>query len=105
MAAIEDLCSRGHNLQVLLFQYPITTVKALCQAADWNKKVAVYLQAQATTIAVSNSLDSAFGKGKSKILDKFYKSLFRQRSKNTDDAAKKILGAFNLPSKEIEDGN
>ena len=107
MVGLEELCSRGHDLYKLITQYPISTVKSLIEASQWNKRVDVLLQSQAITVGVSNSLDAAFGKGKGKVLDKFEKSLFKQfsRSKDSKDAKKKILGAFGLPSREPVDGD
>lgn len=107
MVGLEQLCSRGHDLYRLTTEYPISTVKSLIEASQWNKRVDVLLQAQGVTVAVSNSLDAAFGKGKGKVLDKFEKSLFKQfqRSKDSKDARKKILGAFGLPDREPVDGD
>lgn len=106
LVGLEELCARGHDLNRLITEYPISIVRGLIEAVQWNKRVDLYLHAQAVSVAVSSSLDSAFSKGKGKILDKYYKSLFKrpQRSKNADDAANKILGAFGIPSRS-GDGN
>jgi len=106
MTGLEELCSRGHDLNKLVYSYPISVVKALIEAVQWNKRIDILLHAQAVAVGVSNSLDSAFGKGKGKILDKFQKSLFKasKRSKNSEDAANKILGAFGLPNRTIQNG-
>lgn len=107
MVGLEILCSRGHDLTRLITEYPISVVKSLIDAAQWNQRVDLFLQAQAVMIGVSSSLDSAFGKGRGKILEKFHKTLFKEvkKSKNVDDAANKILGAFNLPGRGQIDGD
>lgn len=106
MVTVEELCSRGHDLNKLITEYPISLVRSLIEASQWNKRMDLLLQAQAITIGVSNSLDGAFGKGKGKILEKFEKALFKgfDRSKNIDEAANKILGIFNVPDIGQKDG-
>lgn len=106
MVGLEELCARGHDLHRLVTEYPISVVRGLVEAVHWNKRMDLYLHAQGVTIAVSSALDSAFSKGKGKILDKYYKSLFKMsaRSKGTDDAADKMLGAFGIPPRK-EHGN
>ena len=105
MVGLEGLCARGHDLHRLIDEYPISVVRSLIEASQWNKKVDLFTYAQATTMAVSHALDCAFSKGKGKVLDKFQKALFKktERSKNTKDAQNKLLGAFGLP--RMKDGD
>lgn len=107
MVGIEELCSRGHDLNKLITEYPISIVRSLIESSQWNKRVDLFLQAQAITVGVSNSLDAAFGKGRGKILDKFEKALFKdtKKSKNVDEAANKILGVFGVPGRSDVDAD
>lgn len=101
MVGLEELCSRGHDLNRLITEYPISLVKGLIEASQWNTKVEMLISAQGISAGVSNALDGAFSKGKGKVLQKFQKNIFKKinRSKNVEDAAKKMLGAFGIPSK------
>lgn len=56
------------------------------------------LSTQGHAIAVSHALDAAFSKGKGKILQKFQESLFKEKSVSKDsvDAGKQMMGAFNF---------
>lgn len=83
---------RGHTLHDLLCVYPISTLNDLTKAARENDRDAHVAQTNGVLSAVMQSLDSAFNKGKGKIMKKYLDRMYpAKKSKDIDDATDKLM--------------
>jgi len=69
--ALEVLVSRGHNLRLLLHEYPVDLVFNLHQAALENQRTELKTHTLGVSVAVMNAIDTALGDGKGKIMEKW----------------------------------
>lgn len=93
------MISRGHSLENLLHEYPIDLVLNLHRAALENRKAELKGKVLGLSIAVINALDLAFGGGKGKILEKWFKAVDssdgkRDRSRRCSSLSSKALAFF-----------
>ncbi len=93
------MISRGHSLQALLHEYPIDLVLNLHRAALENRKAELKGKVLGLSIAVINALDLAFGGGKGKILEKWFKAVDssdgkRDRPQRCSSLSPKALAFF-----------
>ncbi|MHC4708681.1 MAG: hypothetical protein ACYS8I_16555 [Planctomycetota bacterium] len=86
------MVARGHSLHDLLCVYPISTLNDLTKAARENDRDFHVAQTNGVLSAVMQSLDSAFNKGKGKIMKKYMDRMYPvKRSKNMDDATNQLM--------------
>jgi hypothetical protein len=78
------MVARGHCLETLLNEYPISTLRDMMKAAAHNHRENMAVHTQGTSTAVLHGMDCGFNKGKGKILQKFMKALFKQETKSKD---------------------
>jgi hypothetical protein len=69
---------RGHRLETLLNDYPISTLTAMMKAASHNRREEIAIETQGVATAVLHGLDCGFNKGKGKVLTKFMKALLKK---------------------------
>lgn len=83
---------RGHTLHNLLCVYPISTLNDLITAARDNYRDNHVALTNGVLSAVMQSLDSAFNKGKGKIMKKYMDRMYPVRkSQDIDDATNKLM--------------
>ena len=75
---------RGHRLETLLNDYPISTLRDMIKGAAHNHREEVAITTQGTATAVLHGLDCGFNKGKGKVLQKFMKALLKTETKSKD---------------------
>lgn len=86
------MVARGHKLHDLLNVYPISTLNDLTTAARENHRDDHVASTNGVLSAVMQSLDSAFNKGKGKIMKKYMDKMYPvKRSKNMDDATDQLM--------------
>jgi hypothetical protein len=86
------MVARGHTLHDLLCVYPISTLNDLTKAARENDRDTHVNLTNGVLSAVLQSLDSAFNKGKGKIMKKYMDRMYPvKRSKNMDDATDQLM--------------
>ena len=86
------MVARGHNLHHLLCVYPISTLNDLTSAARENHRDDHVASTNGILSAVMQSLDSAFNKGKGKIMKKYMDRMYpTKKSKDMDDATNKLM--------------
>jgi len=88
------MVARGHSLHDLLCTYPISTLNDLVKAARHNERDNYVMNANGVLAAVMHSLDSAFNKGKNKIMKNYMNKMYPSKSKGVDDAAQALLKLF-----------
>ena len=83
---------RGHKLHDLLCVYPISTLNDLTSAARENDRDAHVTNTNGVLAAVMQALDSAFNKGRGKVMKKFMDRMYpTKKSKNMDDATDQLM--------------
>lgn len=86
------MVARGHKLHDLLCVYPISTLNDLTSAARENDRDSHVALTNGVLSAVMQSLDSAFNKGKGKIMKKYMDRMYpTKRSKDMEDATNKLM--------------
>lgn len=91
------MVSRGHSLHDLTHTYPISTLRCLMKAAQYNKKEALASYTQGVSAAVLNGLDAGWNKGKGQIMKKFLNNLFKEEKKKNskpEDFEKDLFAIF-----------
>lgn len=88
------MVSRGHKLHDLLCVYPMSTLNELSNAARFNQRESHTMATNGFLAAVMHSLDAAFNKGKGKIMKKYMDKMYPSKSRDSADAANKLLGLF-----------
>jgi hypothetical protein len=89
------MVARGHTLHDLLCVYPISTLNDLTSAARENHRDEHVASTNGVLSAVMQSLDSAFNKGKGKVMKKYMDRMYPvKRSKNMDDATGQLMKLF-----------
>lgn len=90
--------ARGHKLDTLLNEYPISTLRSMIQGAAHNRREEIAIETQGTATAFLHGIDCAFNKGKGKLLTKFMKQLFKQEKKektqDLGDVENQLFGLF-----------
>lgn len=68
-------------------------MRDLIKAADKNRRTDIVVEVQGVAVAVIHGLDSAFNKGKAKILQKYIKALTKppKKSKDVKQAGNQLL--------------
>ena len=83
---------RGHSLHDLLCVYPISTLNDLTTAARENHRDDHVASTNGILSAVMQSLDSAFNKGKGKIMKKYMDRMYpAKKSMGIEDATNKLM--------------
>jgi hypothetical protein len=86
------MVARGHSLRDLLCVYPISTLNDLTASARENHRDNHVASTNGILSAVMQSLDSAFNKGKGKIMKKYMDRMYPvKRSKNMEDATNQLM--------------
>lgn len=90
---------RGHRLDTLLNDYPISTLNAMMAAAGHNRREEIAIETQGVAAAVLHGIDCGFNKGKGKVLSKFMNSLLKRpgkssQTKDIDDVEDTLLNFF-----------
>jgi hypothetical protein len=86
------MTARGHKLHDLLCVYPISTLNDMTAAARENDRDSHVAQTNGVLSAVMQSLDSAFNKGKGKIMKKYMDRMYpTKKSKDMEDATNKLM--------------
>ena len=90
------MVARGHSLEILLNDYPISTLRSMIHGAWHNRREEVAIEIQGMATAVLHGLDCGFNKGKGKILSKFMKQLLKTQAKSKDmaDVESKLFSLF-----------
>ena len=86
------MVARGHKLYDLLCVYPISTLNDLTLAARENDRDTHVALTNGVLSAVMQSLDSAFNKGKGKIMKKYMDKMYpTKKSQDMEDATGKLM--------------